>query len=264
MTKKSIIISDLHNRVDWIEDALLSPLLQPYNNVIFLGDYFDDFNDTPKDVTNAAKWLKQSIRKPNRIHLTGTHDLWYRFPYNRFIVASGNTEKKAYAIRSVLTQEDWNKLYLYHYEQNFLLSHAGVHINLISEYIFNHKDLFDKYINKELQLTTQEIIDNVVRPACEEALNRVQQGYAHPWLDAGIVRGGRQSVGGIIWLDWIYEFKPIPDLNQIVGHTELNIPGEKFIKSSMNFDLDTRSQHIGILENGRFSTIDTIDVLEAI
>ena len=254
---KTIIISDLHNRVNWIENMLLSPLLNPYDRVLFLGDYFDDFNDTIEDVTNAAKWLKQSIKKPNRIHLTGTHDIWYRFPHNRFIAASGNTEKKAYAIRSIMTQDDWNKLYLYHYEQNFLMSHAGTHLNLISEYVFDHQDLFNKYIiNQELHLTTQEIIDKVIKPACEEALNRVQQGYSHPWLDAGTVRGGRQSVGGITWLDWIYEFKPIPGINQIVGHTELYIPEEKYIKSSRNYDLDTRSQYIGILENGRFIWIE--------
>lgn len=262
---KTIIISDLHNRVDWIEDALSSPLLQPYDNIIFLGDYFDDYNDTPEMATNAATWLKHSIRKPNRIHLTGTHDIWYRFPYNRFIAASGNTEEKAYAIRSVMTQEDWNKLYLYYYEQNFLLSHAGVHINLISQYIFEHKDLFDQYIvNKELQLDGKEIVDKIVKPATIEAINRVKDGYIHPWLDAGIARGGRQPVGGIIWLDWRYEFKPIPGLNQIVGHTEFREPQEKIVEYSKNYDLDTRNNHIGILENGEFRYIETIDVLESI
>jgi hypothetical protein len=170
-----------------------------------------------------------------------------------------------YVIRGILTQEDWNKLYLYHYEQNFLLSHGGVHINLISQYVFKHKNLFDKYIvNKELQLNGQEIVDKIIRPATIEAINRVKDGYAHPWLDAGVVRGGRQSVGGITWLDWIYEFKPIPGLNQIVGHTELNIPAEKYIKSSINYDLDTRNHHVGILEDGKFRYIETIDILEAI
>jgi predicted phosphodiesterase len=262
---KTIIISDLHNRVDWIEDALLSPLLQPYDKVIFLGDYFDDYNDTPEMAANAATWLKYSIRKPNRIHITGTHDLWYRFPHNRFITVSGNTETKAYAIRSIMTQEDWNRLCLYHYEQSFLLSHAGIHLNLISEYVFKHKNLFDKYIvNKELQLNGKEIVDKIVRPATTEALNRVKDGYAHPWLDAGIARGGIQPVGGIIWLDWRYEFKSIPGLNQIVGHTEFLEPQEKIIRNSNNYDLDTRNQHIGILENGEFRYIETIDILESI
>jgi predicted phosphodiesterase len=262
---KTIIISDLHNRFEWVEDALLSPLLQPYDNVIFLGDYFDDYNDTPEMVANAATWLKYSIRKPNRIHLTGTHDLWYRFPHNRFITVSGNTEAKAYAIRSILTQEDWNKLYLYYYEQNYLMTHAGVHPYLISEYVSRNRNIFDKYIvNNNLQLDSQNIINRIVGPATEDALDTISEGFADPWLNAGFARGGSQPVGGIIWLDWRYEFKPIPGLNQIVGHTELNIPDKKYIKSSINYDLDTRNQHIGILENGEFRHIETIDVLESI
>ncbi len=263
---KTIIISDLHNRFEWVEYALSSPLLQPHDNVVFLGDYFDDFYDTPEIATNVAKWLKQSLKKPNRVHLMGTHDLWYMFPYNRFIAASGNTESKMHAIRSVLTEQDWNLLKLYHYEQGFLMTHAGVHINLIGEYVFKHNliDLFDKYITNKEQLNGQEVVDQIVKPATIEAMNRIKDGYAHPWLDAGVVRGGRQPVGGIIWLDWIYEFKPIPGLNQIVGHTELNVPDEKYIKSSRNYNLDTKNQHVGILDNEEFRYIETVDILGAI
>ncbi len=257
---KTIIISDLHNRVYWVEEALSSNILQPYDNVIFLGDYFDDYYDTPEIAENSAIWLKQSLQKQNRIHLTGTHDLWYRFPYNRLIVAGGNSEAKAYAIRSILSQEDWEKIYLYHYEQNFLMSHAGVHMNLISEYVSKNKDLFDKYIDskgfKVLRLSGQEFVDKIVKPATEEAISSVKHGHIHPWLDVGFARRGIQPVGGIIWLDWIYEFEPIPGLNQIVGHTELRVPNEKSTKSSINYNLDTKNRHIGILENGKFSWIE--------
>lgn len=262
---KTIIISDLHNRIDWIEDALSSPLLKPYNRVVFLGDYFDDFNDTPEDVINSAKWLKRSLHKPNRIHLSGTHDMWYRFPYNRFIQASGNTEEKMYAIRDILNSDDWNLLRLYYYEQNFLLSHAGLHINLISDYVNKHIDIFGRYIvNKELRLNGQEIVDKIIKPATDEALKRTSDGFASPWLEAGFARGGLQAAGGITWLDWNNEFRPIPGLNQIVGHTELRYPGEKITQYSKNYDLDTRNGHIGILENGEFTWIETIDVLETL
>ena len=130
---KSIIISDIHNRVGWIEEALKSPILQPYDKIICLGDYFDDFHDTFNDIINSAKWLKQSLHKPNRIHLFGTHDIWYRFPNNHFIMASGNTEEKMYVINNVLDLEDWDILRLFQYEQNFLISNAGVHQYLIGQ-----------------------------------------------------------------------------------------------------------------------------------
>ena len=48
---KTIIVSDIHNRVDWIEPTLS---LLKYDNVIFIGDYFDDFGDTHKDAENTA------------------------------------------------------------------------------------------------------------------------------------------------------------------------------------------------------------------
>jgi len=254
---RTIIISDIHNRIYWIEEALSSPLLQPYDRVVFLGDYFDDYGDTPDDAYMSAKWLKQSLKMPNRVHLYGTHDLWYRFPSNPYIGASGNTEEKYYAIQRVLTPEDWNLLKLYHYEQNYLMTHAGVHSYLISEYVFRNRNIFSRYIaDNNLQLGTQNIIDKIVKPATEEALDRVSKGFIDPWLSAGFSRGGLQPVGGIIWLDWNEEFEPVPGLNQIIGHTEHKYPQEKITENSNNYDLDTRSHHMGILENGIFTWVD--------
>lgn len=239
----TIIISDLHNRVDWVEPALL--LLKPYDNVIFLGDYFDDFNDTPEDVANSANWLKQSLSKPNRIHLCGTHDIWYRFPDNQYIQASGNTKEKSDAINHIITEKDWGLLKLFHYEQGFLFTHAGLHAYFINKFAFENK------------ISLQgEIIDKIVKPATEKALIDVSNNRTNEWLDAGFARGGMQAVGGITWLDWDDEFEPVPELNQIVGHTQMKYPGEKSTQNSKNYCLDTKNKHIGILENGIFSYIE--------
>lgn len=254
---KTIIISDIHNRFYWIEEALSSHLLRPYDRVIFLGDYFDDFNDTPDVALNSAKWLKKSLHNPNRIHLYGTHDMWYRFPFNPYIQASGNTEGKYRAIQRVLNPEDWNLLKLYHYEQNYLTTHAGVHPYLISEYVFRNRNIFDKYIvGTNLQLGSQDVINKIVKPATEEASKRISQGFADSWLSAGFARGGLQPVGGINWLDWDQEFEPVHYINQIVGHTEHRNPQEKITSNSYNYCLDTRNHHIGILENGIFTFIE--------
>jgi len=125
---RTVIISDLHNRVDWIESTLS---ILDFDKVVFLGDYFDDFDDTVADVKKVAKWLKQSLSKPNRIHLCGTHEIWYRFPNNPFLQASGNSTEKSKAINDILTEKDWNKIRLYYCEQNFLLTHAGLHPYII-------------------------------------------------------------------------------------------------------------------------------------
>lgn len=261
---RTIIISDLHNRIYWIENVLSSSLLQPYDRVIFLGDYFDDYGDTPDDAYMSAKWLKQSLKKPNRIHLYGTHDLWYRFPSNPYIETSGNAVEKYYEIQRVLNLNDWNLLKLYHYEQNYLMSHAGVHSYLISEYIFRHRDIFNRYIvNNSLRLSSQDIVDKIVKPATDEAFYRISQGFDSGWLAAGFSREGLQKVGGITWLDWNFEFEPIPGLNQIVGHSDRDMygnwreyPGEKITEYSKNYCVDTRNRHIGILENSVFTWID--------
>lgn len=137
------------------------------------------------------------------------------------------------------------------------MTHAGVHQYLINEYISRNRNISDRYImNGSSQRYGQDIVDKVVKPATEEALNRVSNGFEDPWLSAGFARGGVQSVGGIIWLDWVREFTPVSGLNQIVGHTTSVVPTEKSIQSSKNYDLDTMSKHIGILENGTFSCIE--------
>ncbi len=227
---KVIIISDLHNRVDWVEPVLSS---LEYDKVIFLGDYFDDFNDTVDDALNSARWLKQSLSRPDRIHLCGTHEMWYRFPDNPFLQASGNTEQKSNVINHILTEKDWNTLKLCYYEQGFLLTHAGVH----------------SYLLGKNNLCTQEML-NRIKSETEKALQDVKNGKINPWLDAGFARGGLQVVGGITWLDWNEEFEPVPYLNQIVGHTQLKNPEEKSSENSKNYCLDTKNKHIGILENG--------------
>ncbi|PWB49313.1 MAG: hypothetical protein C3F06_14275 [Candidatus Methanoperedenaceae archaeon] len=239
----TIIISDLHNRVDWVEPAL--SLLKPYDNVIFLGDYFDDFNDTPEDAANSAKWLKQSLSRPNRIHLCGTHDIWYRFPDNQYIQASGNTEEKSDAINQIITEKDWGLLQLFHYEQGFLFTHAGVHSYFIKKFAFENK------------ISMQgEIIDKILKPATQKALMDISNNRPNEWLAAGFARGGMQAVGGITWLDWDDEFEPVPELNQIVGHTQMKYPGEKSMQNSKNYCLDTKNKHLGVLENGIFSYIE--------
>ena len=74
MTAKTIIISDIHN--DYFTAEKIIKKENP-DKIIFLGDYFDDFDDTVKDSENTAKWLVKSLKQENRIHLIGNHDLSY-------------------------------------------------------------------------------------------------------------------------------------------------------------------------------------------
>ena len=230
---KMIIISDLHNRVNWIESFLSS---FKHDKVVFLGDYFDEFNDTLNDIQKSAEWLKQSLQNPNRIHLMGTHDMWYRF-LNPFLRASGNNEGKWNIINDVLIDKDWSKLRLFHFEQDFLLTHAGLHQSLLGKHKFS--------------------ID-YIKFLTDNALSDIKNNKENQLLGAGFARKGSQPFGGITWLDWNKEFEPIPNLNQIVGHTTFEYLQMKHTKSSRNYNLDTKNKHIGILENGNFSWISNI------
>jgi predicted MPP superfamily phosphohydrolase len=223
---KTLVISDLHNRVDWIEPYLSSV---EYDKIIFLGDYFDDFGDTPKDIKNSAKWLKQSLQNPDRIHLFGTHDMWYRFPHNRHLIASGNTRDKSDVINKILDEEDWNLLEFYYFEQDYLLTHAGLHPSFVDN---NPKSSLSKLI--------------------EEALIEIEEGKMSPILDAGLARGGLNLFGGITWLDWHEEFEIIQNLNQILGHTQVKAPVEKSTINSKNYCVDTQNRHVGFIEKNVF------------
>lgn len=124
---KTIIISDLHQRHNWIEKFLEKT---PHDEVVFLGDYFDDFDDTPEETKETAKWLKKSLKIPNRIHLLGNHDSHYRFPgLRKWRCALDNQEtqeKKEKAISAIMSPQDWEKIIPSYQTQGWLLSHAGV------------------------------------------------------------------------------------------------------------------------------------------
>jgi len=237
---KTIVISDLHNRVEWIEPFLSSI---SYDKVIFLGDYFDDFGDTLKDIIRSAIWLKQSLQKTNRIHLLGTHDVWYRYPLNRYLQASGNTPKKSEIINKILTKEDWDLLQFYCFEQNHLLTHAGLHPSFVKN-------------SNDISFSLKLLID--------KALTEINEGYIDPILDAGFARQGINPFGGITWLDWDKEFEPIQFLNQIVGHTEHNHPKIKSTKYSINYCIDTKSKHFLILEDNQITIRKNINSIKTI
>jgi hypothetical protein len=235
---RSIVISDLHHRHHWVEAYLAA---QRHDEVIFIGDYFDDAHDTVADALGAAQWLKQSLTKPNRIHLLGNHDLWYGYscPY---AFCTGNSEAKKEAIDTVLTAEDWERMELCHYSQRFLFSHAGIH-----ERWFTH--------------SIHGVTVDYIRKVCGIGRKNLLIGNPDPIFMAGQARGGGygRRPGGITWLDFNREFKPIEGLNQIVGHTPQPGPHHegvikympnKIKPRSINYGIDFRNQWITIIEDG--------------
>jgi len=234
---RSIVISDMHQRHHWVESYLAS---QRYDEVIFMGDYFDGPHDTPQDALETARWLQDSLTKPNRVHLLGNHDVWYGYGC-AYAHCSGNTLEKKEAIETVLTPSDWERCELCHYSQTFLLSHAGIHEHWFSHPIYGTTV---DYVNKLCGIGRKNLIN----------------GNPDPIFMAGRARGGGYGnrPGGITWLDFNREFKPIDGLNQIVGHTPQASPdSEGAVKwmpnrvrpRSVNYGVDFKNQWVTIIED---------------
>ena len=123
---KHLIIPDVHDKVE-IVDRLLDQ--EAFDQLIFLGDFFDDFTTGVKEAEQTAHrvkaWLDQGIC------LLGNHDLCYGWGrWNADYMCSGFTQPKARAIHSVLDWEDWKKLELHCWvegETPWLITHAGFH-----------------------------------------------------------------------------------------------------------------------------------------
>jgi hypothetical protein len=205
--KTTLIIPDVHHK--WaIAEKIIA--LVPHDEVIFIGDYFDDFNDTPQMVWATCDWLARSVEKPNRTHLFGNHDVHYAFPHRTF-QCSGFAPWKNLTIQDRVSRKVWDKLKWYHIlDDTWLLTHAGLHKrNLPKDIQALHKD------RKAFLKAIGEYLDVELVAGMRSAANN----KPHWVFNAGKCRGGVVPVGGITWCDFVREFHPIKGLHQIVGHT---------------------------------------------
>jgi len=205
--------------------------------VIFLGDYFDDYYDSYQEADNTATWLSKSIEQKKRIHLIGNHDLSYMTD-NPKLKCSGYTRQKHDTIKR--HEIDWKKLQLYYWLTDdslcdeWLCTHAGFSYTFYS------------------QMTKVKTPSNVLEFSDHDLENIDDLNYEHRFFQAGKARQGSANVGGILWCDYYEEFKPIPDLKQIFGHTPL--PSPSHLKNneinSEHICLDTALRHYAIYQNG--------------
>ncbi len=213
MSKVTLILPDVHHH--WKRAEFIISKIGA-DEIMFLGDYFDDFGDNPDMVESTCKWLNESVNKPNRIHLFGNHDQQYAFNYRTFR-CSGYTQWKHHIINDLVNNDTWNKLKWYYFLDNqWLLTHGGLHkLNVPSSIRKYHIDK-SKFYLKIGEWLDEEIIKGLRMAANNQEL----------WIfNAGRYRGGYHKVGGITWCDYNHEFFPIKGLNQIVGHSpQITVP----------------------------------------
>jgi len=205
---KILVIGDIHNH--WVEAEAIASKYDATHKIIFIGDHFDDFGDSAIDAEQTARWLKSSLEKPNRIHLMGNHDINYSYlnykkdstgALQNIYSCSGYDLRKDDAINRIMTNEDWDKVKMYHYENGWFFTHAG-----ISKHWFEHPVLG----------TTSEVIIKKLDEAIELYKNRE---YSDVLGAAGRCRGGSHKVGGVLWHDHFREAEPIRGIKQVYGHT---------------------------------------------
>ena len=246
---KTLVIADIHHCTKQAESIIDNV---PHDKVVFLGDWFDDFDDDEITSRKTALWLKsRMIKHPEDIFCLGNHDVAYGWP-GRHTPCSGFSTHKHDAIFDIMQPADWDRFVWYHWEPgNYLLSHAG----LTKPHVAGVKDI-PKYLAQE----------------AEKASMWVRGGYAHWMFSAGLARGGRQPFGGLTWCD-LSEFIPIKDINQIFGHTpqrnlwwqhEKETKGKKVPRKTNNFCIDAvgHARHYAVIDGGIATVHDGVDFMK--
>ena len=251
---RTLVIPDIHNDFARAE-AYIAHLSGRFDRIVFLGDYFDNFGDTPEIVFGVAKWLQQSIEQPNRIHLVGNHDLAYLAPSD-FTWCSGFEPDKLRAIAPVLNLLPRNQFHAAVAIDGWLLSHAG---------------FLPCYASGRSAVSLAVWADSMLR--------QLFAGGRPSLFEVGAARGGRAPVAGITWCDWEREFLPTEGIHQLVGHTPADTvrinsmqPTDAAIRrrsfpheamagltlssddhDTLNVCLDTRLRCVALLEAGKLT-----------
>lgn len=222
---KTLVIPDVHNHTTEVEAQIAR---YPADRVVFLGDYFDSFGDTPAMAADTAAWLKASLARPERLHLWGNHDLWYRFPTNSQIcwIGSGFTPRKHAEISKILTVEDWSRLKLVEFVDEIALCHAG-----IGPEVFGHP--------------VAGLDPGRIESKCAAAMQDAEAG-----IDNEVF-----GESGIVWLRW-WNLEVAEEFSQFVGHTPAKELRIESAHGRRNICLDSMGRYLGLIEDGEMAVID--------
>lgn len=146
---KIVVIGDIHCRDVW-KQILVNE--QTFDKVVFMGDYFDTFEETPikEWIDNFSNIMNLRYDYPGQIiNLIGNHD--YHYVEGVYESYSGYRQKHRLSIENIIKFHKDN-LQICHVHDNFLFSHAGV----TKTWYKNQKRRFDDYaLNLDLTIEQQ-------------------------------------------------------------------------------------------------------------
>lgn len=172
---RTLVVGDIHGKASAVEQALAADV----DHVVFLGDYLDSFTNSVEDHIKCLRLVLQAQREGKATALRGNHEMSYMG-----LICGGYNHETASIIKND-PDLDLEELVPYHWEQGFLLTHAGVSNRMLK----HRKQTVDEYLEKGA------------------------------FTQIGAYRGGRDPYGGLYWCDWRHDFDPVPGVPQIVGHT---------------------------------------------
>jgi hypothetical protein len=229
-----LIIPDIHQCIRGFADKILALHENEVDHIVFLGDYFDCFENPNEDENyysfeKTCLWINEKYKSLNKaVWLIGNHDMSYisaiNYKHSNPFLCSGFTKSKANTFKRKIDKEWVKSLQLCCFANGFLCSHAGFHPSYLKPYE-SIRETLDKYNQKVLDFRFDR--DSFMK-------------------NVGQCRNGEIGVfGSPVWLDWFEEFEPIDGLNQIVGHTAVS----KFsYENKGNYNLDFNRVAYGILE----------------
>ena len=237
---KTLILGDIHNYT-WIADDVVRHFQEEIDEVVYVGDYFDNWYDTVEDAKKTAYWLKKTLHSANVTCIIGNHDYPYMFPKNQQLSCPGWTPEKSKAVNEIITKDEWSKFKLAYKTQGFWISHAG-----ITDYHFSHP--------------VYGITDEYIKEVCDRAMQCAESRIYNGVLSAGYMRGGSVPIGGITWADW-EEVKALKNIRQIIGHSPHRKYRSKYIPNKKNKEgeihcIDCFGKYFGLIENEVFKLIE--------
>lgn len=209
--KKVRFVGDIHGQLGVLEQALDFD-----GKVVFVGDFVDSFRKSPEDQYKCVKMVCEEIANGDVEAVFGNHELSYIYP-QKMACSGWNGRMQTYF------DHELRDLVLKHFKpftvvEGILVTHAGL----------------TKQLWEDQHLTLENF---------PKVLTEWWEDHYSPFFQVGATRGGMWEFGGPLWCDQ-REFKAVPGLRQIFGHSR----GNEFRQWGTPAE-DSESVCIDVLEN---------------
>ena len=233
---KVLFIGDVHGQSEWITYA--TNAFKAGIEIVFMGDYVDSFYkkgyEIEQNLLRIIAFKKKADNRKNFITkvtlLLGNHDYAY---VAEKTATSGYDAAWAEGYRRIFN-DNWNLFDVAWgqtapFTQEYTLAtHGGVTATWLKNYLNN-------YIYDEYKFVKKILGDDAFETKkLHEILNVLKDKFGFLWK-LGSARGGIGTPGPL-WADWKELVNdPVPNINQVVGHTVYHSMELIRIKNSRNF-----------------------------